>query len=341
MAVEILFRPDSRLLGFSHDFSNFGAQPDPAFTIRTIPRDDALAGRADTTAAPHAPSTDTADAAQVGMPVPDEQAFVDDGGAGGSSPPPLTMTHGAETAPATPEQAPVEHAAADQGPLVPTPTGSSIGTADGAAIPQPGETLHPAAPAETGAAIGEGPLHDATTLGPLGTVSGAAPQVAGITDTAVALHALGSAVGAATDGLASTVHDTIAPTIAPAIDDVGAAADTTVSTTVAAASTVVGDATSTVNAAAAPLVHDDAGALSGSDPQAGVTTLVSLVSADNLFDLRQAGSDDHTQDSASSSIDHLIGGDSETSPLLGDTQHHDDSALSGIDTHHHDLVGGI
>ena len=303
MAGGQLLRPDNRFLDTSiGDLSNYGAQPDSSVSIRPAPLDTP------SEISPAAPtetalSQTPADAASFDtMPTPDRPA---DGGDGNTA----NATQATPFAPATVD---AHHPLADTGPIVPSPVGSATSPA------------HLLAPEITTAA------HPATLANPDG-------------------------VSTISTSLADTVHDAVQPitTLADAtsafvVDSIGstastadAAADTIVNTLATSiGATTTADALGTAVGDLAP--HSAAGndvdlsGLGGTDPAAGVTTLVDMVTSDNLFDLRDAGAPE-TASETPSSIDQLIGESAETSPLLGDAAHHGDAADAGGSDMHHDL----
>jgi hypothetical protein len=92
----------------------------------------------------------------------------------------------------------------------------------------------------------------------------------------------------------------------------------------------------TLIAPASDTLHD----IAGIDPAAGISTLVSMVQSDNLFDLRDATAPDVFGQS-NSIVDTLSTDIAEAAPaLLGDNDHHD-SVLPVIDHHGDGLLGGL
>jgi hypothetical protein len=100
----------------------------------------------------------------------------------------------------------------------------------------------------------------------------------------------------------------------------------------------IADTAAPVEAAVQPVAD---AALGGTDPAAGVATLVSLVSTADAFDLRAPGTGDSHIEPAASVLDSLAGELVPADALLGDA-HHDDGLIGTLDTDHHiDLPLGL
>jgi hypothetical protein len=165
-------------------------------------------------------------------------------------------------------------------------------------------------------------------------------------------------VGDAVDGL-TTLVGTITSTLSEkteAVDSVATlvgatahAATNIVSDATEAAGSLIDDATTGFTApiaatvgpladAAMSFVEDDLAGLPGTDPLGGVATLVSLVSADDVFDVAESSPDSFINTPAPDLLSTLASDAPPESPLLGD---HDDGdgALAGLT--HDDPLGII
>lgn len=139
------------------------------------------------------------------------------------------------------------------------------------------------------------------------------------TDAVSALEDHVADVAAATTSAAAAVTDQVA--------DIAGSATQTVAATVATVSDRLGETA----AGAIDLVHDAVAPLAGSDPPAGITTLVGMVSAADVFDL-------HDAVSAPAGLAPALGAIG-AADLLADV--HPADSLLGIADHHGDLLGGL
>lgn len=132
--------------------------------------------------------------------------------------------------------------------------------------------------------------------------------VAALSDAAAPLA---SALSPATDFVTTTLPAITVAAAAPILDSVGGVTDLAaaglpaavlapIATVAPAADAVVTLLTPT----AAPAVEDALGDLAGSDPAAGITTLIDLVSVGEVFELREAG-DPSADDAAVDMLDTL------------------------------------
>lgn len=307
MAAETILRPDNRLLSFSAaDFSNYGAQPDPVLTIRPLGTPDAVARASETEVHSNSPvgyangsvglTAGVADEDSSAQAVPDHAEL-------GVSP----------SASISPNSAPADSAhtsSADPAAQPVSGSGTPPGLLDGSHAVASDD--HVSLDANLASGIASAPIETVQDVASssLGTVAGGLPHL-GVADatTAFVVQAVGDTAATATGAAEAAVDNLVT-----GADNVAAGA-TDVATGIADAAT-----------AAPATVEADIAQLTGTDPAAGVATLVNLIAADNLFDLRDAGAAPDGADGGASSIDQLIGDAAETSPLLGDAAHHDDGS---------------
>ena len=295
MAGEQLLRPDNRFLNFSiGDLSNYGGQPDATVSFRPAPPDTASEVRAPAETAVKDTPADTA--SHGDSPLTGNTAASGDDTAS-AAPAPTSM----------PEANDAHHPIADTGPLVPSPVGSAT---------SPVQLLAPdAAAAASHPAVASG-LDSAATLS---------------TSIADSVHDAVQPITTLTDATAAFVVDSIGSTSSGVDAAVGTVASSLVSTL--GATDTIGSTAGDLAPPSAATPELDLTSLGGADPAAGVTTLVDMVTSDNLFDLRDAGAPE-TAPETPSSIDQLIGDSAEVSPLLGDAAHHGEATDTGGDMHH-------
>lgn len=378
MAANMILRPDNRFLGFSiNDFSTYGGQPDPGVAAPGAPSGTPItfAGTPDSSGGATAqgqgeaarPATPTAipaeytgsealgasysaiadSAANLNPAIPhvDQAAAVPN--PMGSSTPPEFLT--ASIPPAHPQPpadpghegvfASLDSLAvaplAQGGVLTQTPIAlvQDLGATSSFALHALGGALGGIIATTHGATAGVGTPVDNTVHGVTSAVDGNVP---GLADTAHAAVAgadslVDHVIGAATNASGS---------IAPALDTVGLVATPLAAGTSQAAHDIVSAVSATLPAATSAMSDAAPDAtFGGTNPTDGVMTVVNLVTADNVFDLREAGSDHSADAGSGSAIDQLIGAQPETA-LLGETAHHDDAST----THHDDSLlhlGGI
>ncbi|AQR74414.1 hypothetical protein [Sphingomonas sp. LM7] len=196
----------------------------------------------------------------------------------------------------------------------------------------PGGTVHAAAPAEA----------PTSSTGAAEAVASGAPsalaEMAGhVVTKAPLVTDAGAAVHDAIDFLTTTV-DMVAQTVTPILDSV---TSPVIDAVAELASAPLDAATSGPLAEAVfPLVDDQLGDLLGADPVGGISTLVSLVSISDVFDVSDSGM---SEASAPLLVPDLLDTLATDIPLgdalLGDTGHHDDNPLG--DLPHADTLGLI
>ncbi len=165
----------------------------------------------------------------------------------------------------------------------------------------------------------------ADTVAPVTTAVGevAAPVVATVADVAAPVGAVLADVA----DIAMPVVDTVVDTVAPI-----AAAAAPATAPIAEAVQPAGAALQPATEAVASIAGD---AFGGSDPAAGVQTLVGIVANADAFDVIAPGT--AAADPSPSVIDDLIGDGSEVAPLLGDHDADDDG--SGLFGGHDGIAG--
>jgi hypothetical protein len=191
------------------------------------------------------------------------------------------------------------------------------------------------APATLISALAEPLVGPNSSAGVLAAVEGLIADSVGTVQPAVA-----TAVTLA-DGLADTVAATIAPVADVAVAAVAAAVVPVAEIAVSAAAPVLDAlaAGATAGPADAALGAVEP-ALAGADPAGGVTTLVEMVEAADLFDLSQAGTD-ATPVTAGGSILDTLASDTLGSALLGaaaDNDADDNGSLADLPD---GLLGGL
>lgn len=364
MAEGVLFNPDNRSLSTSTgDLGLYGGQADPSVDVHAL-RDDVAAAATQSFAAltPGAAQATNNGAIEPHSFIGDTQ-FGESAGATSLTPvaftlAPVTSFHSA----ASPLPAetlapgnvsifvPAVPAAIGLGALAPQPT-----------APQPDAPVHETvAPGVAAADAVVEPV-----IAALGNVGGVtAPVLDEITQTAEALvtttvQTVADLGANAVDGLTDTLDVTVAPVLDAVGDTVAAAATITaplldavaqvthptgdlVTTTVDSAGDAAGAAlggvaepvsallgsggeavTATVGAAG-----DSLAGLAGADPEGGIATLVSLVSAADMFDLQPTNAPSaETTDSelGFDLLDTLADADTGLGALLGGDHHHDDA----------------
>lgn len=181
------------------------------------------------------------------------------------------------------------------------------------------DTVAPLAPSmlDTPQLVGDA-VDGLTTL--VGTITSTLSEKTEAVDSVATLvgataHAATNIVSDATEAAGSLIDDATAGFTAPIAATVGPLAD-----------------------AAMSFVEDDLAGLPGTDPLGGVATLVSLVSADDVFDVAESSPDSFINTPAPDLLSTLASDAPPESPLLGD---HDDGdgALAGLT--HDDPLGII
>lgn len=322
MPVSILIPPDNRLLGWSlSDLTLYGA-PAPAGDMTIGPAADGGSIAAAPATAPAAPAA-PAPAIESDRAADETTALL----AGDDLIAPQPS--------ASPLLTPADHdisAAAAANPSVPQPIGS------GSFLQAPVVTPLQAASADHGGAPS---LTDGVAAAPLASLAaGVAYSLPHAADTVLAAPAAVLASVAATEtsvadvlapvatGLSGVVTD-LSPLTAPveALDPVGTV-DTVVAdlgtTEISPAGTAVADL------AGAALDATPLSAFAGSDPAAGVQTLIGMMDSGEAFDLGHLNASDPVQAEGGSILDALAA-DEAPAPLLGD--HHDDAVHSALDDH--------
>jgi hypothetical protein len=315
MADPILLNPDNRLLGSSTgDFSLFGSQGDPRFSVHGA-RDEAPVSQAPDAAAinaaPPAPIGESAPASGAAPAI----AAPSEGEAQSSaiSLAPQSFLIAPQTADFSPVQGSLGEVASPVhsgwspvafDPGSPNPAsagaGSSSPASNGAVDGAPGAT---SLDAVTGAATAL--LND--LVEPAGSATSA---LSPITTTAEGL--VDTPIETVQDALAAAPQDVVIGTAASLLDDLAEPAGLVTG----APPPLTGVADGLIAATGA--VDDTLDGLGGSDPLGGVATLVNLVSVSDVFDFRPVDPPmpDAAGDPGLGILDALVGEDA-PEPLLG------------------------
>ena len=347
MPTGVLLDPNNRLLGgATGDFSLYGAQPavlvgparppTPDPTLLTVPSSPAAAGPVVQTA-PFAQefadtgtpaSVDPGPSASPALALQSAQTLAAVGSPtdfatlapqvassiGSGSPPPLVADTAIPAIARAVEQA--EAPAASSGGVAPGGLAASLAApviATGEQASFASNLLAPAALALAAPALDT----SVATIGPV---------VAGAVTSAVGAEAAG-AVALLDGGLpVSAVEATVAPVVA-AVPAADAVTETITATAVAAVETLADAAATAADLTAAPV--DDL-PLGGSDPAAGVTTLVSMVETAAVFEIAEPAPQPEAAAGGSSIIDALAADDAPEA-LLGDAAAAVDSLISQHD----------
>lgn len=312
MAIDNLLRPDNRLFGpGTADLSTFGAQPDPAVVFSrpgegaAAPIPSAAPGSADPAItppaearAPDAADTPTATDADQG-PTPSPSTGV--GTTAEDQPAPRGESAAAELPPV---------GGGSTSPIILAPSGQTA--PDGSSV---ASSASPVADLLGGQSFATGAPVVASVAGPvMADVAMLAPVVAQLTQ-AEAL--LAQTTDTLTDAIPDDLDSLLTGTVGVLDDLIGATG-----ATAGSAQAAVGDLAGAAGTLAQTPIHDiDSLIFSGTDPAAGITTLVGLVQTSELFTVGQ-GEAAPQATAAGSIVDDLIG-DPGVPPLSEDGPLHD------------------
>lgn len=333
MPAFALIAPDNRLLGWSlTDLTLYGTQPVPGMVVGRA--NDAIATPESISDATSAPSDPAALAPALHditfHDIADDQTALLDGG-----------THGGGAVPGA-AAAPLSHTPASQNaefaPSVPQPIGS------GSFVQPPVATALPVVePHGDGAHAVDVPAAS-SPLAP--ALDGAQPSAAIATVLDATHDVLAASAPAPVGNVVAPATDPVAPlgelagrgldTVAPVTDLLGHAFDAPAPVSdllghtldaAAPAAGLVGTTLDAVDHALAPVDHGPAESFGGTDPAAGIATLVGMVDSADAFDIGHAVNATATQPAGS--ILDALAHDALPAPLLGDDAHHDDAANGG------------
>lgn len=319
MAGEILLNPDSRLLGPGavQDFSLYGAQPEPSVSFAPASADASVDPIGSTPVSPSSTAGGGA-APEAGAPV--AEAPADNGGLAPSTST-TSLTRAAPTAFAAPPMS--TQPAADSAPSIPQSQTGSLTSSP----------IRAENPVETPSSVSESGLPGGSSLSP--ETLEAVPQPGALQAPVlnVADPVIGTVASVADAGLAAI--GSVPEVAEDAVSDLLGVAEATLGSLVSEAPLAdVGELLPTGDPLAilspAHDENDDALDLLGSDPAGGIATLVTLVTAADMFDLRDAGPDQVAAEPVAPSdlLDVLITEPGDGS-LLGDS---DDDATPLLDS---------